>query len=280
MFGRLAPVIFLLTLAAPGARAEYVLGALDDILRDDVSIVDATVETITAEGFADLRIHECFKGDPPTRIQHLALSCRGPYPVSAVLGEGKRYLLVLSGDDLYEGSLAWEILRSFDGELWCRYRSDAPVDGGRMPAYGLIQRARLVARIRAVLLVGQESVAFETIARGTNGAAIGPAHRVIAEPVDWRETWVLLHGNQAPTPPCPEVEFADEVLLLVEMGSKSTGGYSIEVVAIRPEGGGLVVEVRETSPEPEAMVTQSFTSPYHVVRMTRIDTEITFRVIE
>ncbi len=55
--------------------------------------------------------------------------------------------------------------------------------------------------------------------------------------------------------------------VILNMGEKRTGGYSITVENVRETSDKIYVKVKEFSPEPGAMVTQAFTYPYAIVKI-------------
>jgi hypothetical protein len=73
-----------------------------------------------------------------------------------------------------------------------------------------------------------------------------------------------------------DIDFSEETVVAVFMGEKSSGGYSIEIVEVVKKEDHLefVVEVKE--PGPDDMTIQAITSPYHIIRLKRFDTEYVF----
>ncbi len=55
--------------------------------------------------------------------------------------------------------------------------------------------------------------------------------------------------------------------LLLNMGEKTTGGYSVEVVKVEELPDKIVVTVKENSPKPGEMTTEALTNPYTVVKI-------------
>jgi hypothetical protein len=55
--------------------------------------------------------------------------------------------------------------------------------------------------------------------------------------------------------------------LILNMGEKNTGGYSIGVEKVEETADKIIVTVKETEPAPGSMVTQAITYPYAVVRI-------------
>ncbi len=55
--------------------------------------------------------------------------------------------------------------------------------------------------------------------------------------------------------------------VILNMGEKPTGGYSITVESVVETEKNIVIKVKETNPEPGAMLIQSITYPYCVVKI-------------
>ena len=55
--------------------------------------------------------------------------------------------------------------------------------------------------------------------------------------------------------------------VILNMGEKSTGGYSIGVENVVETDSNIIVTVKETTPDPGSMLTQSFTMPFCVVKI-------------
>jgi hypothetical protein len=51
------------------------------------------------------------------------------------------------------------------------------------------------------------------------------------------------------------------------MGKKNTGGYSIGIESAVETEANIIINVKESSPETNSMVTQSITYPYCVVKI-------------
>ena len=66
------------------------------------------------------------------------------------------------------------------------------------------------------------------------------------------------------------------MVIVVTMGTKRTGGYSIEIVGAGPAGKKLKVSVKQTSPAPGAMTIQALTAPFHFVAVPRNELEPEF----
>ena len=55
--------------------------------------------------------------------------------------------------------------------------------------------------------------------------------------------------------------------IILNMGEKPTGGYSVAVDAVTELDNMVIVSVKESGPEPGAMVTQAISYPYAIVKI-------------
>lgn len=69
------------------------------------------------------------------------------------------------------------------------------------------------------------------------------------------------------------VDFSSEAVLVINMGRKPTGGYSLTLAGekIRISDGTAVVRVRRTVPDPNAVLPQVISHPCMMLRITRGD---------
>jgi hypothetical protein len=64
------------------------------------------------------------------------------------------------------------------------------------------------------------------------------------------------------------------------VGTRNSAGYSVEVVGVDRQDGGLVVRYRETAPKPTAITAQIITSPSHLVAVPKTDGPVRFEKVD
>ena len=99
---------------------------------------------------------------------------------------------------------------------------------------------------------------------------------VIRTAAEWSEAWARIAGTSDPRRPPPAIDFDQEMVILVAMGERPTGGYSITVQGVYDASGRVFAEVREKSPGAGCMVTEAFTQPIDAVRVPRRDGAVMF----
>ena len=120
------------------------------------------------------------------------------------------------------------------------------------------------------------TVPMKTIEKGMDSQIDRSQQRTARSAGEWATLWNQ-HAGERPRPP---VDFAREMVVGVFLGSRPTGGFSIDVVGAREEGGALVVQYRETRPPPRSVAAQILTSPYHIVTLPARGGDVRFEKIE
>jgi hypothetical protein len=92
----------------------------------------------------------------------------------------------------------------------------------------------------------------------------------------WNATWSQIYAGLQPKPPVPDVSFAAEMVIVVSMGTRPSGGYSIEIDEVHESDGKLYVSVVETSPGASCGLTAALTAPVFAIRVPRRDGAVVF----
>jgi hypothetical protein len=116
---------------------------------------------------------------------------------------------------------------------------------------------------------------FTRILTQHNSGFDEPAELVIRDRAALEAAWARVFNQVQGNPP-PAVDFAKETVILVALGTRSTGGHSVHVDAVTRTVGGAVVRYTATRPGDGCMSTQSLTSPVDVVRMPHIEGTVRF----
>ena len=94
------------------------------------------------------------------------------------------------------------------------------------------------------------------------------------------EAWAALWREHAPARPLPDVDFSREIVVGVFLGTRSSAGFTVEIVGYHEEGGRIVVEYRETTPSRGAITAQVIVSPYHLVALPKRTGAVTFEKLK
>jgi PrcB C-terminal len=110
-----------------------------------------------------------------------------------------------------------------------------------------------------------------------NSGILDPLRVVVRDRDAWLKMWKLLSSKQFPRPPLPEIDFSREMLIVVGMGERNSGGYDIIVDGVYERDKKLEVDVKSTSPGRACGVPGSITEPADVVRVQKSDYPVVFR---
>jgi hypothetical protein len=103
-----------------------------------------------------------------------------------------------------------------------------------------------------------------------------PARIVVRDDATWRTLWSQINLGGAPVP-LPAIDFSREMIVVVALGSRSTGGYSILLEdASAGANDGTAITVRSMSPGPGCGVTLAFTQPVDIARLPLRQGEVRF----
>ena len=110
------------------------------------------------------------------------------------------------------------------------------------------------------------AVTFATVTRGQNSGVTDMREVTVKTAAEWEALWTAHRGGERPS-----VDFTKNQVAGVFLGTRPTGGYSVEIVTVRREATGIVIEYVERTPAPDALVTQALTSPFHLVTLERVE---------
>jgi hypothetical protein len=125
---------------------------------------------------------------------------------------------------------------------------------------------------------GEEEVIvpFEVIHSGVYSSITDKREVVVKNNDDYQKLMDELYSNLDQRPTIPEVDFNKNYVAAVFMGTRNTGGYSINVDKVIRRTNDLTVSVYETSPGKSCVVTESITYPYEIAKIPKIDKPVKF----
>ena len=123
---------------------------------------------------------------------------------------------------------------------------------------------------------GAAKPAFRTIEKGTQSNIDSPRQAIARTPAEWAALW----NAHDFTRPAPSVDFDREMAAAVFVGSRPTGGFSVEIVSAAERDGSFVVGYRESSPRADAITVQILTAPYHIVAVPKHGGPVRFEKLQ
>lgn len=109
-----------------------------------------------------------------------------------------------------------------------------------------------------------QDVTITILDAGTNAGAAPERKNVAAYDTEgFTRLWKMAHGTDGT--PAPSIDFSKHYAIGVFAGTKSSGGYSIEVSGVRDSGDTRTVAITLTKPGVGCLTNQALTSPYQIV---------------
>jgi hypothetical protein len=123
---------------------------------------------------------------------------------------------------------------------------------------------------------GEDGVEFRVLFTEHSSGTSEPLELVIRDVAEWRDRWAQIVSNRHPPPDPPDVDFDRDMVVLVGIGERGTGGYTVEIVDVGSVDGALRVVFRERIPGDSCVVTRALTSPITGVTVPRMDGSASF----
>ncbi|WP_281765817.1 protease complex subunit PrcB family protein [Neptunitalea lumnitzerae] len=125
--------------------------------------------------------------------------------------------------------------------------------------------------------VNTASVNFETLLQSSVGGPQTAEIIVAKEPGIVNEFFKKVNSTSGSHLAAPKIDYSKEMLFVICMGEKQSGGYQIDVSTIEETANTITVFVKETTPEEGAIVTTMITNPFTVVKLKTSNKRIIFR---
>src|SRR5262245_4048172 len=123
----------------------------------------------------------------------------------------------------------------------------------------------------AVAQANVRTIPLQNLLKGYSSGVREPLKIVIQTQDQWNSLWKRHSSVLAISSPAPQVDFATEMVAVIFLGEKSTGGYDVEITKAERNDSTLYLYYRERSPSWGGLVTQALTQPYHVVKLAKQD---------
>ncbi|MDI6050115.1 MULTISPECIES: protease complex subunit PrcB family protein [unclassified Flavobacterium] len=108
-----------------------------------------------------------------------------------------------------------------------------------------------------------KSSLYEVLTQQTNGGASIRFFEILSEPNEI----AMLQNDENLKNKISSNDVQTANFIVLNMGEKTSGGYSIGIDTVIETDKNIVITIKETNPEPGSMVTQAFTNPFCVVKI-------------
>ena len=121
---------------------------------------------------------------------------------------------------------------------------------------------------------------FIELNAGKNGDFTQKVNRVISNQNDFNEVWDKAFSNFTDKEKTPEIDFKNKLILLVTMGQKNSGGYTIKIDQLTETQDNITVTILETSPGKSCVTSEVLTFPYQIVEIDKTTKKLVFETKE
>lgn len=101
---------------------------------------------------------------------------------------------------------------------------------------------------------------------------------VIKDAAGWNDLWQRIYANLNPMPAVPTIDFGQEMIVAVGMGTRGSGGYDVLLTQAVQDSAGILVDASARSPGTHCFTTQTLTQPIDLARITRSDQPVRFQM--
>ena len=116
---------------------------------------------------------------------------------------------------------------------------------------------------------GAQSLPIRSLKKGAFSGIREVKQEIVKSADAWEKLWKQHSTAVGQSEKIPAVDFSKEMVVVATMGTKRTGGYSIEIVGVEARDKALRISVKKSSPPPDAMTIQALTSPFHFVAVPK-----------
>jgi protease stability complex PrcB-like protein len=102
-----------------------------------------------------------------------------------------------------------------------------------------------------------------------------PMEMVLHDNAALSDAWAKAHAGVQGNP-APAIDFHNQMVVVVALGTRRTGGYSVQIDQVNREKDGAVVSYTATSPGATCMTTQMITSPVSAVAAPSVTGTVRF----
>ncbi len=104
---------------------------------------------------------------------------------------------------------------------------------------------------------------YEVLTTQTDGGGNIKFYEILTEPNEIK----MLENDPLLADKMKQADISNSNYVILNMGEKNTGGYSIGVEKVEETDKNIIITVKENNPAPDAMTMQVITYPYTVVKV-------------
>jgi hypothetical protein len=129
----------------------------------------------------------------------------------------------------------------------------------------------LACLLNCVAANGAQTLPIRSLKKGAFSGIREAKQEIVKSANAWEKLWRQHTTTAGESDKIPAVDFSKEMVVVATMGTKRSGGYTIEIEGVEAKGKTLKISVKKTSPPPDAMTIQALTAPFHFVAVPKSD---------
>jgi len=138
----------------------------------------------------------------------------------------------------------------------------------------------LACLLNCVTANGAQTLPIRSLKKGAFSGIREVKQEVVKSADAWEKLWKQHCTAAGESDQIPSVDFSKEMVAVATMGTKRTGGYTIEIVGVEAKGKALKISVKKSSPPPDAMTIQALTAPFHFVAVPKSNLKPEFEEVK
>ncbi|HEX5340394.1 MAG TPA: protease complex subunit PrcB family protein [Gammaproteobacteria bacterium] len=133
----------------------------------------------------------------------------------------------------------------------------------RIIVAGVVATAALLAGCTTA--AARPAAKIRVLASGTHSGVRHQEYYALHDVTDFRNWWQRAYSSRATAPALPQVDFSKDMVVVVFMGEKSHGGYSLHVDKVTDTADSYDVEITVNIPGSGCRTTQALIQPFEFV---------------
>lgn len=123
-------------------------------------------------------------------------------------------------------------------------------------------------------------IVFKSITKGKNSGFENPTTKVIVTQQELEIIWKQAWSRFSDVPQLPTIDFSKNQVVLIALGAKNNGGYSLEIEKITESKKEFTVNYFETKAGENCMTTQAIVFPFELIEIEKTAKKVVFNSSE
>jgi len=122
-------------------------------------------------------------------------------------------------------------------------------------------------------------IPFIVLYQDSDSSFVNIGFEVFEDSKDFEQALTMVNKNRQPGLMAPEIDFTQFRVALIHLGSRTTGGYAVNVASVEKTENNIIVYYKTQFPQPDEIVTTALTSPWTMVKFKNHNLPVVFAPI-